>query len=225
MRSKAILSKLAMPFSNNASIALVCYFKQAGIQPGDRIALVIDNSIDYVVAFYAVWKVGAIVVSLNPQAKFHEIEKLIHQSGAKCLLIDKLPPANIESLDQLGIQLITIKNSEVEGITDWISVLASEADNDWYPAQENTLAQIIYTSGTTGNPKGVLLSHGNLMCNIKDIIDYLKLTEQDSVLNVLPFHYCYGNSVLHSHLFCWWKSNFGWLYGISSGNCEHHETI
>ncbi len=63
------------------------------------------------------------------------------------------------------------------------------------------MAQIIYTSGTTGDPKGVMLTHGNLACNVQDIVDYLQLTRLDSVLNVLPFHYSYGNSVLHTHLF------------------------
>jgi acyl-coenzyme A synthetase/AMP-(fatty) acid ligase len=63
------------------------------------------------------------------------------------------------------------------------------------------LAQIIYTSGTTGNPKGVSLSHGNLMTNAKDVVSYLMLSSDDSILNVLPFHYSYGNSVLHTHLY------------------------
>ncbi|TQV88911.1 class I adenylate-forming enzyme family protein [Aliikangiella coralliicola] len=175
------------------------YFKQIGIEPGDRVALVIDNSVDYVTAFYAIWKVGGIVVSLNPQAKFHEIEKLIQQCEAKCLLIDKLNHANTEQLNQLSINMITLNQCDINGVANWSTALECEADNNWYSATEDTLAQIIYTSGTTGNPKGVLLSHGNLMCNVKDIIEYLELTREDSVLNVLPFHYCYGNSVLHTH--------------------------
>jgi acyl-CoA synthetase (AMP-forming)/AMP-acid ligase II len=62
------------------------------------------------------------------------------------------------------------------------------------------LASIIYTSGTTGSPKGVTLSHGNLSTNIDSILQYLQLTGKDSILNVLPFYYSYGNSILHTHL-------------------------
>ncbi|MCW9016440.1 MAG: acyl--CoA ligase, partial [Kangiellaceae bacterium] len=177
------------------------FLKSTGIQPGERVALVIDNSIDYVVAFYAIWKAGAVVVALNPQAKFHEIEKLVKQSGSSCLIIDKLSHDYVDALRALDTQLITMTKSEVAGIHHWQEALEFSQESDWHSVKPESLAQIIYTSGTTGNPKGVSLSHANLMCNMVDIIDYLLLTEQDKVLNVLPFHYCYGNSVLHTH-FC-----------------------
>src|SRR3546814_1119404 len=62
------------------------------------------------------------------------------------------------------------------------------------------LAAILYTSGTTGAPKGVALSHRNLAANAAAIIDYLQLDAVDSTVSVLPFHYAYGASVLHTHL-------------------------
>src|SRR3546814_11557088 len=62
------------------------------------------------------------------------------------------------------------------------------------------LAAILYTSGTTGAPKGVALSHRNLAANAAAIIDYLALGPDDSPVSVLPFHYAYGASVLHTHL-------------------------
>jgi acyl-CoA synthetase (AMP-forming)/AMP-acid ligase II len=61
-------------------------------------------------------------------------------------------------------------------------------------------ACILYTSGTTGQPKGVVLSHGNLSSNTQAIVSYLALTHEDSIVTVLPFYYSYGSSVLHSHL-------------------------
>ena len=70
-------------------------------------------------------------------------------------------------------------------------------------------ALIIYTSGTSGSPKGVVLTHGNLLANTLAIIDYLGLTETDSALVVLPFRYSYGNSVLLTHLYVGAQLNLG----------------
>src|SRR5208283_3908465 len=61
-------------------------------------------------------------------------------------------------------------------------------------------AEIIFTSGSTGLPKGVELSHTNLIANTTSIITYLHLTADDRMLVVLPFYYCYGLSLLHTHL-------------------------
>ncbi|MBK7712990.1 MAG: AMP-binding protein [Bacteroidales bacterium] len=61
-------------------------------------------------------------------------------------------------------------------------------------------AEIIFTSGSTGKPKGVMISHKNLIANTESIIKYLKLTQDDRMLVVLPFYYCYGLSLLHTHL-------------------------
>lgn len=65
---------------------------------------------------------------------------------------------------------------------------------------EQSCAEIIFTSGSTGIPKGVMISHKNLIANTSSILDYLKLTTADRMLVVLPFYYCYGLSLLHTHL-------------------------
>jgi long-chain acyl-CoA synthetase len=64
----------------------------------------------------------------------------------------------------------------------------------------NRVAEIIFTSGSTGEPKGVMISHQNICANTDSIIEYLKLTEKDIISVVLPFYYCYGLSLLHTHL-------------------------
>jgi len=169
-----------------------------GVKPGDRVVIVINNSIDYVIAFYAVWELGAVVVSISSQAKIYEIEKIINQSQAKCLLVDNLNLKSKTLLNSSGVQIIALDEINITTVDN--DKNENNIDRYFFRAHESTLAQIIYTSGTTGNPKGVLLSHGNLMTNTRDIVGYLNLTKKDSVLNVLPFHYSYGNSVLHTHL-------------------------
>jgi acyl-CoA synthetase (AMP-forming)/AMP-acid ligase II len=73
-----------------------------------------------------------------------------------------------------------------------------------YNADKNfdseTTAEIIFTSGSTGKPKGVVISHKNLIANTESIVTYLKLNQDDRMLVVLPFYYCYGLSLLHTHL-------------------------
>src|SRR5262249_12490356 len=64
----------------------------------------------------------------------------------------------------------------------------------------NDLAALVFTSGSTGQPRGVMVSHGNIIANTDSIISYLGLTQQDRIMAVLPFHYCYGASLLHTHL-------------------------
>jgi len=169
-----------------------------GVKPGDRVVIVMDNSIDYVVAFYAIWELGAIVVSVYSQAKIYEIEKIINQSQARCLLVDKVDEETKKSLKASGVKVVALDEVSVTIVDNHKN--EGNIDGSRFSVDESTLAQIIYTSGTTGNPKGVLLSHGNLMANTRDIVKYLKLTEKDSILNVLPFHYSYGNSILHTHL-------------------------
>ncbi len=65
---------------------------------------------------------------------------------------------------------------------------------------DNRCAEIIFTSGSTGIPKGVMISHRNLKANTESIVTYLKLSPDDRMLVVLPFYYCYGLSLLHTHL-------------------------
>src|SRR3546814_165295 len=89
-------------------------------------------------------------------------------------------------------------------ISDWSSDVCSSdltaAGTDLPMPGADMLAAILYTSGTTGAPKGVALSHRNLAANAVAIIDYLALGPDDSTVSVLPFHYAYGASVLHTHL-------------------------
>lgn len=176
------------------------YFRRIGISPGDRVALLIDNSIDYVVALYATWKTGAVVVALNPQAKTHEVKARVRHCQAKCLVIERPDSYDLDRFQLLNVTILSLAETHFNSVLQWEDAIACEDDDIWHETDESTPAQIIYTSGTTGDPKGVLLSHGNLMWNVKDIVSYLRLDETDSILQVLPFHYSYGNSVLHTHL-------------------------
>jgi acyl-CoA synthetase (AMP-forming)/AMP-acid ligase II len=72
--------------------------------------------------------------------------------------------------------------------------------NDFKEFNSKNMAQILFTSGSTGHPKGVMLSHKNIIANTDSIIQYLNLNSNDIMEVVLPFYYCYGLSLLHTHL-------------------------
>jgi acyl-CoA synthetase (AMP-forming)/AMP-acid ligase II len=75
-----------------------------------------------------------------------------------------------------------------------------DGDDAFQKVEESDLAALMYTSGSTGKPRGVIVSHRNIVANTESIIQYLHLSESDRIMAVLPFHYCFGTSLLHTHL-------------------------
>ena len=183
------------------------YLLDNGLHHGDRVALVMQNSGQYVAVFYGIWSAGGVTVSLNTQAKAYDIENWVRHSGAKWLFIDENHPEllGLSNLQTLGVHIVPVaKNRESSSKTDscpeWKGILTSSTRFPGVQVQLEDLASIIYTSGTTGQPKGVTLSHGNLAANIDSILAYLPIRSSDSIVNVLPFYYSYGNSILHTHM-------------------------
>jgi acyl-CoA synthetase (AMP-forming)/AMP-acid ligase II len=173
-----------------------------GIGAGDRVALLLGNSIEAVAATYGSWLAGAAVVPLNVQARARDYgvwlahaqpRLVVHEAGSA------EAHAALATLDG-GIERIAIGADEAPA-SPWSQAVAAQAPIDEAVAvAAGDLAQILYTSGTTGAPKGVMLTHGNLASNVEAIIDYLALDARDSIVSVLPFYYSYGASVLHTHV-------------------------
>jgi len=166
-----------------------------GLKYGDRVCLYINNSIEYVVLYYAIWKCGCVVVALNTESKARSVMNWIEHSDSELLIYDEMisESKNIINNKRMNVNCINAKSFFDGGDEKTVD------DNNIFPSPED-VAAIIYTSGTTGNPKGVTLSHKNLYSNMISILTYLPITENDRFINVLPFYYSYGNSVLHTHL-------------------------
>lgn len=161
-----------------------------GVQPGDRVALLLENSLEYVVAYYAAIEAGAVVVALNTALRSGELQWRMAHCGATLLVA--------AAQAKLAEPATHAARWRVVSPAD---LLAGDDERDrGQVAAPDAAAAIIYTSGTTADPRGVTLSHRNLVSNTRSILGYLQLTEADRVVNVLPFHYSYGNSVLHTHL-------------------------
>jgi long-chain acyl-CoA synthetase len=158
-----------------------------GIGKGDVVSLLLPNSAEYLIAYFACWQIGAVAGPVNSLLKAQEISFVLSDSETKLLLVhpDYIPTiAGIRGeLTKLS-NVIVFENESVAtrdfaGSADILSAPLTRADD----------AIIIYTSGTTGKPKGCLLTHGNLIANARQISDWLGFTANDRLLTIMPlFH-------------------------------------
>jgi len=168
------------------------FIKNKKLSKKDAILLVSDNSNFFIENYFGIIKSGVICVPINPALSNNEIKYII---------------------DSLDIKLIFTQNKFLEKINglicDDVEIYTEYSECNFTEVNENNysenirieedVAVILFTSGSTGSPKGVMLTHYNLIYNTNSIIEYLKLTVQDRVEMVLPFYYCYGTSILHTH--------------------------
>ena len=171
-----------------------------GIEPGDRVALLARRSAESAACYYAVLAAGAVVVPLDVEATPYELAGRIAHSGAR-LVIGDAPPAVLGRIapalpvETIGAADVTVRRPDLQVRHQH----AGPEDLQVRPSAD-TLATIVYTSGTTRAPKGVMLTHANLVSNALAVIEYLQLIPGDRVMSPLPIFYAYGNSVLHTHL-------------------------
>ena len=164
---------------------------EAGSSEGDRAILWMENSPEYIAAYLAVIETGGVVVAIHPQVPVLEVARIIRHVGATGLVVSStINHWTIGDLNSTGLRFIVKEDQVIRCHQREVSING--------PAD---LAQIIYTSGSTGQPKGVMLTHRNLIANAGSILECLHLTSEDSAMAVLPFMYAYGNSVMLTHLF------------------------
>ncbi len=176
----------------SASRSFSKILKEHGVSEKDNVVLYIDNSAEYIIAYFALLFLGAVVVPINVSMNVENIQYILEDSQAKCLISTKFKSAYLNKhIDLNGILMIEIDKIAFD--LDILDFNTKDFDDD------NT-ALILYTSGTTAKPKGVMLSHKNLDANTSSILDYLKLNDKDSLLVTLSFGYSYGNSLLLTHV-------------------------
>lgn len=157
----------------------------AGLNPGDKVALLSSSMPNWGVSYFAVTTAGMVVVPLMPDFTGEELDSLIEHSESKALLVsDKLfTKLSKETVSKLNI-VIRTKNLSI--ISQTVKAQGSKA----MPKPED-LAAIIYTSGTTSKPKGVMLTHYNLASNASLCNVLFPIREDDVTLSVLPMSHTY----------------------------------
>ncbi len=174
-----------------------------GVARGDRVVVFADNTLETVVAFWAILKANAVVSIVSPLTKADKLAYLLNDCRAVALVTDAhLTPVFAEAAAKSPHLRHVIVSGSVDaertrglpGVVAWDAALADGAP-DKPPARRNIdvdLAAIIYTSGSTGDPKGVMLTHRNMLTAATSITTYLENVEDDVILGVLPLAFDYG---------------------------------
>jgi len=193
---------------NKSANHLAHWLLGQGVKHGDRIILVLENSLEYVISYYGVLKAGAVAVPLNIALKPDSLRPLINELEPAVIIssskFEKLLQAT--DLNPVNKLLLILKDPKLKWpsttfrVFSWKDLIKDEeaANLDRFK-EESDLASIIYTSGSSGTPKGVMLSHKNIVSNTHSICQYLYLTNQDTQMVVLPFFYVMGKSLLNTH--------------------------
>ena len=165
-----------------------------GITKGDVVSLLMPNSGEYVIAYFACWQVGAIAGPVNSLLKAEEIEWVVGNSESKLILTSNGGNASVndraDTAHKPAINDLTNLNIKVLDFSD-VAMATADFDSEFIATDLNSDddAIIIYTSGTTGKPKGCLLTHGNLIANARQISDWMGFGEGDRLLTIMPlFH-------------------------------------
>ena len=170
-------------------------FWQLGLRKGDRAAIALRNSPEFIISYFALAKLGAVAVPVNfLVSKGSEIAYILENSGCKGVVTENEFAKNYVPVRKNlpGLFIISADPCALEGVTDFWHCLKHahrHPQTQKNAAEAQDLATILYTSGTTGHPKGVLLTHCNLIENSKAAITFLEPTRKDVFMALLPmFH-------------------------------------
>lgn len=184
---QALIHKdIALSYREFAQAASLCAaaLQQAGAERGDRVVIFLPRGIEECWSIFGVSMASCVFVPVNALLKSQQIRHIITDCGAKIVISSRAMQ------EELGAAL--------EGLAD-VSVLLTENIETRTNAPAKTsaaigedLAAILYTSGSTGSPKGVMLSHRNLLAGARIVRTYLEITASDRILSLLPFSFDYG---------------------------------
>lgn len=189
------------------------WLQKSGVGPGERVAIVLPNSVEYVICFLGALRVGAVAVGLNAAANADQIAQIVADVRPTVAVFHPSTTRQIEgALTQLNRQgsrlpLYVVYTGAPSAVADLadpriIPFAFASADDclTRLSPSRDVLAQIIYTTGATGRLQGVMLTHANIAANCRAILATLDLHRDDRTLAISPFSEAFGNSILFTHL-------------------------
>ncbi|MGW3043852.1 AMP-binding protein [Kitasatospora sp. NPDC001159] len=181
--------------------ALALGLLELGIAKGDRVGIWAPNCAEWTLTQYATAKLGAILVTVNPAYRSHELEYVLNQAGIRLLVAaERFKTSDYAALiEEVRPHCRDLERVVLLGSPAWDALLAAgrEADPALLVERQAELApddpiNIQYTSGTTGFPKGATLSHHNILNNGYFVGELLNYTEQERICIPVPFYHCFG---------------------------------
>jgi len=186
------------------SQAIAAYLKSRGLQRGDRVAIFMENSWVLLPSLYAVLYAGGVFLVINHLTKANKLEYVLRDSGTKFLLTESglskqfLPAVtNLNALEEIiysGNELNEAESCRTP-LVHLITVLDATLHKNSSvksAAINKDIAALIYTSGSTGDPKGVIMTHANMVFTSDSLIEYLRLDSDEKIICFLPLAFDYG---------------------------------
>ncbi|MER2191608.1 MAG: fatty acid--CoA ligase family protein [Solibacillus sp.] len=184
-----------------------------GVQKGDHVAFLLGNTPHYLISLYAVMRIGATAIPVNPMYTADEISYILKNGDVKVVIaLDLLLPlveAGVHGLPQvehyiicettpdIGEKVAALSDAAKQKTTLFMQLLSTAAASvEPVVVADDDTAIILYTSGTTGHPKGAMLTHKNLYSNARDIGHYLQMTTDDRIVATLPVFHVFALTVV-----------------------------
>jgi acyl-CoA synthetase (AMP-forming)/AMP-acid ligase II len=181
---------------------VACALHSAGITPGARVGILGENSAFWVASYLGILKLGAVAVPFPARLSGDKLDALASLTACAAICMDERRARQYAA--RLGEQCAIVTPEHVLGDAA-IGVLGASLPGRGAPETHGVtehidLAALMFTSGSTGEPNAVKVSHRNIMANADAIVEYLDLAADDRIMVLLPFDYCFGLSLLHTHL-------------------------
>ncbi|MFC2069738.1 long-chain fatty acid--CoA ligase [Chloroflexota bacterium] len=167
-----------------------------GVNIGDKVLLFLNNSIEFVIGYYGILKAGGTVATVNPLSRQAELRHQISDTGATAIITGtEFYPVIDEVRGGTTVKVVVLAgNEKAEGVVSLEKILKDYPPSppEFTVKPKDDTAAIVYTGGTTGLPKGVLLTHYNLIANAMQNAAWFDWNDRDIVIGLLPFYHSWG---------------------------------
>ena len=177
---------------NNEIERLASILTNIGLTKGTTASIVFENGLEFISIFLAISKTGATVAPLNPEYTIDEFKFYMNDTDSKFLILSSKSNASINAANQLSIQIINVSMGNSGTLSLYKDNVQLTKQKIIIPPEPDDIALFLHTSGTTSQPKGVPLTHLNLMTSLSNISSSYNLTNEDTALLVMPLFHVHG---------------------------------